>query len=187
MQIRMKAISAIIVLVILVGSCTDKKSVATQNADMLDIVIQLNQTESYCGGARPTEEMLTELSQPKPLAGERLYVRKGSENNIDEPVVASEITDKTGKAIFHLAPGKYCIVRAPKSDNLQTEKWKKELLKGNEFYAPIDIECLKKWLATPELVIEVGENGPLKFELLINKPCTWNSIPCAQYIGPLPG
>jgi hypothetical protein len=181
----MKAIGVIMLLVVL--GCTDKKSVAIQNADTLEVVFQLNYTESYCGGARPTEEMLAEMSQPKPMVGERLYLRKGSANNVDEPVVASEITDHSGKAIFHVKPGQYCVVRAFKSDNTQSEKWKRELLKGNELYAPLDMECLKKWLATPELVIEVSENGPLKFELLINKPCKWNSIPCAQYIGPLPG
>jgi hypothetical protein len=183
----MKSIGIIILFGVLILGCADKKSVATSNADILEVVVQLNYTESYCGGARPTEELLAEMSQSKPMVGERLYLRKGSANNIDEPVVASEITDNSGKAIFHVKSGQYCVVRASKSDNAQSEKWRKELLKGNELYGPVDIECLKKWLATPELVIEVGENGPLKFELLINKPCTWNSIPCAQYIGPLPG
>jgi hypothetical protein len=183
----MKSIGVIILLAVLVLGCVDKKFVATPNAGMLEVVVQLNYTESYCGGARPTEEMLAEMSQPKPMVCERLYLRKGIVNNIDEPVIASEITDNSGKAIFHVKPGQYCVVRASKSDNAQSEKWKKELLKGNELYAPLDMDCLKKWLATPELIIEVGENGPLKFELLINKPCTWNSIPCAQYIGPLPG
>ncbi len=183
----MKAIGILILLAALVMGCADKQSVTNRNTALVEEVIQLNYTESYCGGARPTDEILAEMAQPKPMIGERLYLRKGSVNNINEPLVASEITDQSGRAIFHLMPGQYCVLRASKIDNAQTEKWKNELLKGNELYAPIDIECLEKWLATPELVIEVGESGPLSFELLINKPCPWNSIQCAQYKGPLPG
>jgi hypothetical protein len=183
----MKAIGILILLAGLVMGCADKQSVTNRNASLVEVVIQLNYTESYCAGARPTDEILAEIALPKPMNGERLYLRKGSVNNLNEPLVASEITDQSGRAIFHLMPGQYCVLRASRSDKKQTEKWKDELLKGNELYGPIDIECLEKWLATPELMIEVSESGLLKFEMLINKPCPWNSIPCAQYIGPLPG
>jgi hypothetical protein len=183
----MRTINVFISIMFLAASCTNKQFVTKTNANSIEVVILLNKMESYCGGARPTEEMLAEINLPKPMMGERLYLRKGSVNNVDEPVVASETTDSSGRAIFHLSPGQYCVVRIDKSNVEQHDKWKRDLLKGNELYAPVDVECLKKWLYTPEMIIEVYENGLMEFELVINKPCPWNAIPCAQYIGPLPG
>src|SRR5687767_12559298 len=41
---------------------------------------KVEHTYSYCGGARPSPEMLAEYQTPKPFGGKKFYVRKGKVN-----------------------------------------------------------------------------------------------------------
>jgi hypothetical protein len=37
---------------------------------------EVTQTSSYCGGARPSDEMVQEQNRPKPYGGKKFYIRK---------------------------------------------------------------------------------------------------------------
>lgn len=54
------------------------------------------QITPYCGGARPTDEMLAEATAPKAFPHKSFHIRKGSVNSIDAPVVLSFTTDEQG-------------------------------------------------------------------------------------------
>ena len=62
-----------------------------------DVSILVTSTQSYCGGARPTDEMMQELNTPKPLPEKKLYIRKGKENSLKEPIIKEVVTNAAGK------------------------------------------------------------------------------------------
>src|ERR1051326_4628541 len=63
-----------------------------------------SQTYPYCGGARPTPEILEQLSQPKPVIGKKFHVIKGEKNSADRKIILSFTTDSSGNFSFKLPP-----------------------------------------------------------------------------------
>ncbi len=150
------------------------------------IQITITQTSNYCGGAAPPDELLNDLLPPKPLGDFAFFIRKGKTNIVAENVIASGKTNSEGLCHLQLPEGDYALVFADKKDKVYYNKLLDELKNGNENFAPIDKNCLEKWLATPELIFTVSKDGPNRFEINVHHHCPWNATPCAQYIGPLP-
>ena len=67
----------------------------------------VNQTNSYCGGARPPDDLLEELAKPKPLTNYKLYIKKNTPSIIDAIIMDSVITDKNGRFNIRLKKGNY--------------------------------------------------------------------------------
>jgi hypothetical protein len=67
-------------------------------------------TYSYCGGARPSDEMLAELNRPKPMAEKKLFVKAGNSNSKNEAIIKSFNTDAYGRFNIELPKGTYCII-----------------------------------------------------------------------------
>src|SRR4051812_11044433 len=82
----------------------------TKHTALLTVSGKVTQTSSYCGGARPSEEMMEQYNKPKPYAGKIFYVRKGKENN-KKAVVLKFISDSAGNFSFQLPAGSYCIIQ----------------------------------------------------------------------------
>lgn len=159
------------------------RPVATGNR----ITIHCTQTSSYCGGARPSEEMLKELQTPKPQANQLWFVRSGTTNRIKETPITSGTTDAQGNLNIRLEPGVYCLVDPNKVDSAM---YKAYLLKYGEptpNYNAINKSCLEDWLKTPALVFEVlkGDTAQV-FSVESNIPCSYHSVPCADFKGPYP-
>jgi hypothetical protein len=150
------------------------------------VTVLFTQTSSYCGGAAPPEELLQSLATPIPLSAEKFCIRKGNKNNPDESPLLELVSGPDGYASFALIPGEYYIVFENKQDRSTFEEYVKIYGKGNDYYGPIDTKCLEEWLVKPELVFIVSETGENSFTINTHKPCSWNSVPCTQYTGPLP-
>lgn len=144
------------------------------------------QTNSYCGGAALAPDEMAEVEKPRPLAGKKCYVREGNKNNIKGRIVASFESDSSGNFMIYLAPGEYCIIDSRKYDKNFVADIAKKYKKGDSNYTAADMDCLKKWLSTPDLVFTVKEDGENKITVTYNNPCSWAAIPCVQYSGPLP-
>ncbi len=154
--------------------------------DKMQVSGKVMQTSSYCGGAEISPEEQAALSKPKPLAGKKFFVRKGNKNNLKEPVVATFVTDSSGAFMFYLPPGEYSIVDERKYDKKYVANIAKQYKKGSENYDAADLNCLKNWVNTPDMVFTVTGDGAKKIEVIYNRPCEWNTAPCINYRGPMP-
>ena len=74
------------------------------------VAIQATYTSPYCGGARPTEEIMEESRTHKPLAGQAFHVKPGETNSMSIKTCAQADTDTTGNLTIELAPGKYMLL-----------------------------------------------------------------------------
>lgn len=144
------------------------------------------QTTSFCGGAEMSAEELAELTKARPLKGKKCFVRKGNRNNLKGAVVASFLSDSAGNFMIYLPPGEYCVIDSRKYDKNYVTGLSKKYKKSSDFYEAADLECLKKWLAIPDLVFTVKKGEPNKITVTYHAPCPWEGLPCVRYTGPLP-
>lgn len=131
----------------------------TINAD-LKITIK----RSYCGGARPTQEMLAELEKPMPFAKETIILV--GKNSVD-----SAKTNVEGKVTFKVKSGNYSLYEAWRyyhktPDGSSAKKFSKS--------------CLKKEWTLPFMKI-ISDGKAVKSEELfpLIMKCPWN-YPCIK-------
>lgn len=97
------------------------------------VELNVNETEQYCGGAQPPEEILQELSTPHPVTNRTLYISPESKKT----VVVIDVLE--GKATTQLKPGKYEV-------RLFSEEQLKEQLSMQEEWLGDEEECYKQWM-----------------------------------------
>jgi hypothetical protein len=141
---------------------------------------------TYCGGARPSQEILDNAEKAIPTANKVLYLKKGVSNNTKQKKLFRVLTDANGQFNFSLAPGKYYIVGSDKIDTKYFQLLLTKYGKDSKTYKAIDKKCLNNWLAEPLYSFEVKSSNNDTIKILYTKPCDWNSIPCAQFTGAVP-
>jgi hypothetical protein len=150
------------------------------------IVGVYTENSAYCGGARPSQEILADLERPIPTANKVLYLKKGSSNITKQKKLIKVITNANGQFNFLLAPGKYCIVGSDKIDTKYFQLLVTKYSKDSKTYKAIDKKCLTEWLMEPLHSFEVKSSNNDTIKIHYTKPCDWNSIPCAQFTGAIP-
>lgn len=154
-MVTKKGILVLIVLLTCFISLAQKKPVE------VDVVY----TQSYCGGARPTDEMLAEIQKPKPYANKKMYVisEKGKKSVVK--------TTSAGNFKIKLAQGNYKLM----------EVWRVKKQSPNG--APLgnfDKECLKPEWSKEVMQIKVTKEKvtlELKNEIMLY--CDW-AFPCLK-------
>lgn len=146
---------------------------------------ELKYTSSYCGGARPPDEMLLELQTPKPLHGKKIFIKKGKQNEADLELIDSAVTDINGHFFLLLPSGDYVAVGEEKKDKKYCNALLKKHAKATQYNSAIDVECLNNWFKTPDFTFTV-KNSNQVVNHVYHKGCQWNETPCTQYTGPLP-
>jgi hypothetical protein len=142
---------------------------------------KLMQTNSYCGGAKPSEEMLAQIQKPVPYANKVFYVRKGKVNSTKAEVITSFTTDVNGEFSFAITPGTYSIIQ---EKQLKTLKPADLQSKDNQV---VDEKCMKEWWIKPYYLLEVKTENITIPEWSIHHPCfIKGDIPCISYDGPTP-
>jgi len=158
----------------------------TRKDEGVNIQIAITSTASYCGGARPTAEMESELATPKPLPNVEVFIRAGNTQDHQQAVFVSAVSDERGLISLMLPPGTYSVVTKEKNSDSKYKELLEQYANETEEWSAIDVDCLKKWLRTPDLVLTVSEDGIREYTLNIHQPCFWRSVPCANYKGPFP-
>jgi len=125
-------------------------------------------TQTYCGGARPSEDR--PLSKREPEPGRKLLVRRGSQNSESE-VVAQIKSDASGAFALSLRPGTYCFV----------EEAKREVSHSGPPAENVDAACMDNWRRTCDAVLEVPETGEASVAVELYKGCQGQ---CSE--GPFP-
>ena len=139
------------------------------------------QTNPYCGGAAPSEEMMRQSTTPKAYPNKKFYVRKGNVNSTLMDTILSFTSDLDGNFNFKLAPGIYSIIQ---SSQLKELDWKN--YKSNQ-YTVVDEKCLQAWWAKPYYLLEVKDKDISDLNFIFRHRCfVPGDIPCINYIGPMP-
>jgi hypothetical protein len=99
-------------------------------------------TSSYCGGARPTQEILKQHATPKILPNTTLHLHEVSDTSKTNYTI---VTDKDGKFSSCMPPGTYNVY--------MTDKYDAKALPD------FDPEC-KAWLEQSLTQIEIRDNIP---------------------------
>lgn len=133
------------------------------NAQKKSVTLELSYLEPYCGGARPSDEIIAEAQKPKPYAGKKLILLSASGK------ADTLVTDAKGKLKVKLKRGDYTLV----------EIWRyyKKSCNG----APLehfDADCLKvEWAKTIALISVGKKKTKISFTGELTNYCEWN-IPC---------
>ncbi len=167
------------------SSFTKCKSTRGSEDRLFNVTIYVTRTDSYCGGARPTDEILNAITSPKPLADKEIFIRPGSVNNTEDKILGQGVSDKNGIVVLNLPKGNYHLVFSNKSDRSFSEELLKTYEEKSQNYSAINKACLEEWLKQPELLFEVKAKDAV-FTVNWNQPCPWHAVPCVNYTGPLP-
>ncbi|MCU0359650.1 MAG: hypothetical protein MUF75_02855 [Bacteroidia bacterium] len=127
------------------------------------VTLELLFTEPYCGGARPSPEILEEAQKQKPFAGRKMILISKTGK------VDTLLTDAKGKIVVKLNKGEYTVF----------EPWRyyKSTFSGapgNQF----DQACLKAEWEKPTLEIKVTrKKASIMFKNELQNYCDW-ATPC---------
>jgi hypothetical protein len=143
----------------------------------------ITQTHSYCGGARPPDELLAKLQAPHPFPGKKIYFRKGDVNTVDIKTLKEAVSDSSSHFHVMLSPGTYCVIEEDQVKALDTVAYRKKYATK---YLVVDDACLKEWWGKclTTLVVEKADKKDLTLNFHI--PCFTQGIPCMKYTGPKP-
>jgi hypothetical protein len=143
---------------------------------------KLMQTNSYCGGVEPSQEVLDNIQKPVPYPDKVFYVRKGKVNSTKAEVITSFTTDVNGEFSFQITPGTYSIIQAKQLKALKSSE-----LTSKDKTRVVDAKCMKEWWAKPYYLLEVKTENITIPEWSIHHPCfVQGDIPCISYDGPMP-
>lgn len=103
-------------------------SISFVNAQKEKIVLTISCRGEYCGGARPSQEMIEAAQRSKPYANKVIVIIS------DKYKVDSVKTNDKGELIFKIKPGKYKLYEAWKyyktgSQGMDVSKFDRECLK----------------------------------------------------------
>jgi len=141
-------------------------------------------TSSYCGGARPSGEILSQLATLRPQSNKKIYLKKGEINSFDSKVFMELTTDTAGKFRAKLPAGKYLIVDEEKKDLSYYNKLLKEYKTATQSFEAVDTICLKEWYLKPDFTFEVKSDEVKNISVNYRKECF--NLPCTQFRGPYP-
>ncbi len=139
-------------------------------------------TINYCGGARPTAEILEQAATPRPIPHKKIYIKQGDVNSFGSKTILQLTTDSNGNFKAKLPAGKYLVVDSTKNDLLYYNMLLKTYKSQTTNYEAVDTLCLKEWYMKPNCVFEVTDKEVNNINVNFHKTC--DDIPCSRYRGP---
>ena len=108
----MKLLITIISTVFLLSACHHPKSTTKPSNTFTQLTIngKLEQKLTYCGGAKPTQDILDDLKKPKACKNYKLFIKKNDVNHQNMAPIDSVITNDKGEFTFYLPKGDYIIL-----------------------------------------------------------------------------
>lgn len=154
-----------------------KKSTACKNK-YIKLKGKVTSTQSFCGGAQPSQEMLQKLETPKPTAAKTMYLKIGSRNTEKTPVYKKMVTDENGEFEVTVKKGNVYLL---------VEEWKSIpfALPPTREFVTWDEVCFRKSYETPDFIIDTKKKIIPVITINYHKPCFYNPY-CGKYSGPLP-
>jgi len=142
---------------------------------------KITQTSDFCGGARPSDEVMQDMQKARLYAGKTLYIRKGKSNDLRQPIVMKFLSDSAGRFTIMLKPGVYSIVQPEQLKKLDMKK----IYSGPNIEP--DMSCLKEWWSKAYFVLEIKDKNIDGLEFNFHHKCfIEGDVPCLNYTGPMP-
>lgn len=140
----------------------------------------ISQASSYCGGARPTDEILASAQKSRPFPNKKFHIIKEETNTINHNIILSFTSDSAGNFSFSLPAGTYYFLLDEQAAAPDLKKYTSQNVKADE-------TCFKDWWAKPYYMLEVGNANIKGLNFEFHHRCFINyDIPCLQYGGPMP-
>jgi hypothetical protein len=131
--------------------------------------------KAYCGGARPSEEMVQGLRQP--ASNFTLYYKTNDLVTIEHvSTIDSVKTDSAGHYTLRLHKGQFCFFEKWKMDRLSIPK--------DDKFNHWDSVCYLQQYQTCDFSINI-QSDTSQANIILQRHCPWNT-PCNNYTGPLP-
>ncbi|MCB9263021.1 MAG: hypothetical protein H6607_11660 [Flavobacteriales bacterium] len=124
-----------------------------KNKDLVSVQLKITETETYCGGAAPPDELIQDLQTPKPLSSRKLYLFK------DDILVDSILGDNSDTTYqIQLISGNYNLRQ---SNSLINGIAKNEVQK-----------CMNEWLSRKMQSFEIKGDTSLTIHVHFDcNPC----------------
>jgi hypothetical protein len=154
------------------------------------ISFSITQTMNWCGGMRPSDEMLKEFSSPKPFPNKWIYVKKNTKGKlqIDLPIIDSFESNENGEINCSFPEGNYQIVESWNKDSAVYLATLERYKIATEFNDTIDKACFDKVFNEPYYLFQVSKSLKIKRKHVLNfhKTCNYSGSKCVRYKGPYP-
>jgi hypothetical protein len=154
------------------------------------ISFSITQTSDWCGGMRPTDDMLKEFSSPKPFPNKWIYIKKNrkGKSQIDIPILDSFESNEQGEIACKLPEGNYQIVESWNKDSAVYLATLERYKIATEFNDTIDKACFDKVFNQPYFLFQVSKSFKIKRKHVLNfhKTCNYSGSKCVRYKGPYP-
>jgi hypothetical protein len=182
----MKKVLFLFLFPILLYAQTSKKV----SSKKYNITFSITQTSDWCGGMRPTDDMLKEFSSPKPFPNKWIYIKKNSKgkSQIDIPILDSFESNEQGEIACKLPEGNYQIVESWNKDSAVYLATLERYKIATEFNDTIDKACFDKVFNEPYYLFQVSKSLKIKRKHVLNfhKTCNYSGSKCVRYKGPYP-
>lgn len=122
-------------------SCGTSKNMPDDKLEKTTVEVTVNFTSDYCGGAYPSEDILSALKKPRLMTNQKIFIVK--EGNGEEAINEVKTSEK-GIFSTDLEPGKYNIFLPEKMSDFIGKMASKEICEN--------------WKKTPNGTFEVVEN-----------------------------
>lgn len=160
-------------------SCHTKKQSQDSETRLYEIKGNLKFTYDYCGGARPSEEMLAKLKEPRVIEGFTVYLKQGKENST-AAITDSARCDSSGNYFFRVPKGDYVILLPAQIKKYDLNNF------NNQFLKVADEACFYQWWKKGLFSLQVTTNMALPDSTIHRKCNGIDYLPCMSYNGPLP-
>jgi hypothetical protein len=171
---NMKLISISIAAILF--SCGVKKLQTSTKTVAVKGTIQTHQP--YCGGAKPTEEMMkgtTTLS-----ANQTFYLKPGISHVKKEPVFMTFKTDENGQFNISVPMGDYVVLSQDKIDSY--EAYLKKYKVTSTYVEYLGDECSKRNYEAADFILRVQSDTTVVYTY--KSRCQTGTNPCLRYTGP---
>lgn len=167
---------------LLVGTCsTEKEGTNKGEPTSYTITGKIIQKSTYCGGARPSPELLESFKTPKPLKNFKVYLKAGKTNADNAKVIASTSTDELGRYSFNVQAGDYVLVSETQLNRSNFDGSTK-----SKYLKITDEACLQAWYEKGMMTCTIKDRNQENPDHLINKKCDVpEGMPCLVYTGPV--
>lgn len=139
-----------------------------------------------CGGVELSPDEYTWIATPKPFPNKKIYVKKGTTNDLKAKPILEFTTGEDGTFSINLPPGDYCFVEEFKKDKKNYNNILKNYANATKERSAVDKDCLAKWFSIPDATLTIVHMGVKDFVITYADKCPWDGVPCTVYDGPLP-
>jgi hypothetical protein len=182
----MKKVLFLFLFPILLYAQTSKKV----SSKKYNITFSITQTMNWCGGMRPSDEMLKEFSSPKPFPNKWIYVKKNTKGKlqIDLPIIDSFESNENGEINCSFPEGNYQIVEVWNKDRIVYKSTLEKYKIATDITDTIDRKCFDKVFNQPYYQFQVSKLSKSKknHKLNFHKTCNYSGSICVRYKGPYP-